>query len=149
MNKFLLTLIVSLAFCALTIGSVEAESAKLDQGTYKDLIAGYKLAHKTKDTSKLKGLFCLDRVPEALFPRILNHLEKGFSRSIETVTVTEIDKDWPMSYEMGGVTYSPNLKPEAQLLIQFVTGSGIQHTKLLIGEKNGEKVLITSVPEEK
>jgi len=53
-----------------------------------------------------------------------------------------------MEYKLNGITYKPNLEPEAQLVILFVKGSGTKETKLLIGSKNGVKYIATSAPEQ-
>ena len=126
-----------------------ASSYEMKQEDYKILIEGYKKAHDEKDIEAVSFLFCLDRVPKDLFSRILKHLEKGFERKLKSVTVTEINSDWPMEYEIVGVKYRPNLEPEAELIIEFVKGSGIKETKLLIGTKDGKKYLTTSAPVEK
>ena len=134
---FFLTSLTSICF---------ASSNEIKQEDYKTLIEGYKKAHKEKDIEAVSFLFFLDRVPKDLFSRILKHLEKGFERKLKSVSVTEIDKDWPMEYEMDGVKYRPNLEPEAELIIEFVKGSGVKETKLLIGTKEDKKYLTTSAP---
>ena len=142
-----LTKFIPILFFIVFTGSLAAEEKALNSASYQNLIDGYQSAHQSKDRAALRNLFCLDRVPEDLFVRMLNHLEKGFKRPLQEVLVTQIDPDWPMSYEMNGITYRPNLEPEAQLLIRFEQGSGIKETKLLIGTKDGTRYLITSAPE--
>jgi len=90
-NRKVFFLIIS--FVLLYIPVFANEKEKGNQSIYKEIINGYKKAHKLKNTKLLKQLFCLDRVPKDIFNRIIKHLEKGYRREIDRVYVSEIDKD--------------------------------------------------------
>jgi hypothetical protein len=125
------------------------EGPSFSDRSYDRLVEDYRVAHSLRNPARLEALVCWDGVPENMQRAFMGHLKKTFVKKLKAIHLEEISEGFPLEYERGGLRYRPNRKALAQLVLTFETKGEISRTRLLVGEKEGRKLIVTAAPVKK
>jgi hypothetical protein len=104
-------------------------------------------AHQRQDLQAICSLICWDRVDEFTKQSVLQSIEDDLPRRIAHVAYVPGEQPGPIEYEINRIKYTPNLKVEGQLIIEFEPDdSGLGSTTYLVGTQHGLKMIATAAP---